>query len=191
MRYFYDTEFLDDGKTIDLVSIGIVCEDGREYYAQSVEFEPKNANPWVKENVFPHLTLHPMDKPFESHSTPYDLLIIDWAFHETIKGQCRTGYTDPLCPWRTREQIRDEIKYFFNPSDGIQLWGYYSSYDHVAFCQLFGAMADLPKGYPMLTYDLRQLLDTNHLFDIRQPDDSPHNSLEDARWIAETYRSLL
>ena len=33
MRYFYDTEFLEDGETIDLISIGIVAEDGREYYA--------------------------------------------------------------------------------------------------------------------------------------------------------------
>lgn len=33
MRYFFDTEFYEDGKTIDLVSIGIVAEDGRELYA--------------------------------------------------------------------------------------------------------------------------------------------------------------
>ena len=62
-RIFYDCEFLDDGKTIELVSIGMVAEDGRELYLQSVEFDPKQANEWVKENVLPHLTLHPMDKP--------------------------------------------------------------------------------------------------------------------------------
>lgn len=33
MKYFYDTEFHDDGQTIDLISIGIVADDGREYYA--------------------------------------------------------------------------------------------------------------------------------------------------------------
>lgn len=33
MKYFLDTEFHEDGKTIDLISIGIVAEDGREYYA--------------------------------------------------------------------------------------------------------------------------------------------------------------
>lgn len=31
--YAYDTEFLDDVRTIDLISISIVYEDGREYYA--------------------------------------------------------------------------------------------------------------------------------------------------------------
>ena len=37
MRYFLDTEFIEDGKTIDLLSIGIVAEDGRELYLQNVE----------------------------------------------------------------------------------------------------------------------------------------------------------
>lgn len=48
MKYFIDTEFIEDfhkpwfGKRrhyIDLISIGIVAEDGREYYAISNEFD--------------------------------------------------------------------------------------------------------------------------------------------------------
>ena len=37
--YFYDCEFIEDGRTIDLVSIGVVDEDGREFYAVSTEFD--------------------------------------------------------------------------------------------------------------------------------------------------------
>lgn len=48
VRYFYDTEFIEDGQTIELVSIGIVAEDGREYYAVSTDFDPARANPWVR-----------------------------------------------------------------------------------------------------------------------------------------------
>lgn len=52
MKYFIDTEFLEGtqkklfGKTkptIDLISIGIVSEDGREYYAISKNFNLKEA----------------------------------------------------------------------------------------------------------------------------------------------------
>ena len=39
MKYFIDTEFVDDGKTIDLISIGIVAEDGRELYVESADFD--------------------------------------------------------------------------------------------------------------------------------------------------------
>ena len=55
MRYFIDTEFIEDGKTIDLISIGIAAEDGRTYYAISTEFNRRNLTPWLKENVIPKL----------------------------------------------------------------------------------------------------------------------------------------
>ncbi|MCK7641816.1 polyadenylate-specific 3'-exoribonuclease AS [Corynebacterium sp. CCM 8835] len=55
MRFFYDTEFIEDGRTIELVSIGIVAEDGREYYAVSTEFDPRRANDWVKRHVLSQL----------------------------------------------------------------------------------------------------------------------------------------
>lgn len=29
MRFWFDTEFIENGHTIDLISIGIVAEDGR------------------------------------------------------------------------------------------------------------------------------------------------------------------
>jgi hypothetical protein len=56
MRYFVDTEFIEDGKTIDLISIGIAADDGRTYYAESTECDLSRASQWVKENVIPHLT---------------------------------------------------------------------------------------------------------------------------------------
>jgi hypothetical protein len=55
VRYFYDTEFIDDGYTIELISIGVVAEDGREYYAVSTEFNPDRAGSWVRANVLPKL----------------------------------------------------------------------------------------------------------------------------------------
>lgn len=55
VRYFYDCEFIEDGLTIELVSIGVVAEDGREFYAVSTEFDPARAIPWVRENVLPQL----------------------------------------------------------------------------------------------------------------------------------------
>lgn len=59
MQYFFDTEFIEDGKTIDLVSIGMVCSDGREYYAISTEFDSTKADGWVKRNVLDKLESDP------------------------------------------------------------------------------------------------------------------------------------
>lgn len=56
MKYFFDTEFIEDGKTIDLISIGIVAEDGREFYAEMWAIPWNKASDWVHRNVKPHLT---------------------------------------------------------------------------------------------------------------------------------------
>lgn len=57
MRYWYDTEFYEDGKQIHLISIGIVSDDGRELYLENGEFQwadvPKGH--WLWENVYPDL----------------------------------------------------------------------------------------------------------------------------------------
>ena len=55
VRYFYDTEFIDNGRTIELISIGVAAEDGREYYAISTEFDPERAGSWVRKHVLPKL----------------------------------------------------------------------------------------------------------------------------------------
>ncbi|WKD57348.1 3'-5' exoribonuclease.1 [Corynebacterium capitovis DSM 44611] len=71
MRYFYDTEFIEDGTTIVLVSIGIVAEDGREYYAVSTDFDGAKANQWVRLNVLAKLP-NPQSPTWKSAATIRD-----------------------------------------------------------------------------------------------------------------------
>ena len=56
MKIWFDTEFIEDGRTIDLISIGMIAEDGREYYAEAAECDHSRADQWVKDNVLTHLT---------------------------------------------------------------------------------------------------------------------------------------
>lgn len=55
MRIFFDTEFIEDGKTIDLLSIGLVRDDGAELYLENGQCLVNRASPWVRENVLPHM----------------------------------------------------------------------------------------------------------------------------------------
>ena len=52
---------------------------------------------------------------------------------------------------RKEYQLYDEFK--------PEFYGYYSDYDWVCFCWLFGRMIDLPSGFPMYCIDLKQTLD--------------------------------
>jgi hypothetical protein len=68
MRYFYDCEFIEDGRTIELVSLGMVDEGGREFYAVSTEFDPSRAIDWVRRNVLDKLP-PPADPAWRDRAT--------------------------------------------------------------------------------------------------------------------------
>jgi len=55
MRYWFDTEFIETGSVVHMLSVGIIAADGRTYYAQDKTAPLDLACPWVKKNVFPHL----------------------------------------------------------------------------------------------------------------------------------------
>lgn len=167
MKYFIDTEFheyqkqpkilgLKVGKpidTIELISIGIVAEDGREYYAVCNEFDVEAAwdNKWLRKNV---LTSIWTEINYVGQFSKASLKI----------GLQKNG--------KSKKQIAEEIKFFTSKhllsKDPLQIeadathkefYAYYADYDWVVFCWLFGRMIDLPKGFPMYCRDLKQCMD--------------------------------
>lgn len=60
MLYFIDTEFSERGPEYPLllISLALVAEDGREFYAIHSEVSPDDCNDWVRANVLPHLDLN-------------------------------------------------------------------------------------------------------------------------------------
>ena len=177
-KYFIDTEFIENGRTIDLISIGIVDEKGREYYACNDDCDLSKANQWVRENVISqlpskHIGVNPSD-PFTSPSVKQDILT-----------------------WKTANQIKREIVEFVNavnpPSSSIDkpsFWAYYADYDWVVFCQLFGTMMDLPKGFPMYCRDIKQECDRLGNPKLPEQKEGQHNALEDARWNKRALKFL-
>lgn len=163
MRYFYDTEFIEDGHTIDLVSIGILAEDDREFYAVSSEFsvERLSANQWLVENVRPSLP---------GGETPGCRCIARWHLDREHPDV------------RPRAQIARAVRDFLlaGPTKP-ELWAWYAAYDHVALCQLWGAMIDLPDGIPMFTCDIQQERVRLGNPPLPKQADGLHNALADAR----------
>lgn len=56
MKIFFDTEFTGLHQNTNLISIGIVAEDGREFYAEISDYNNRYISVWVKENVINNLT---------------------------------------------------------------------------------------------------------------------------------------
>jgi hypothetical protein len=196
--YCYDTEFLEDGKTVDLISIGIVCEDGREYYAVNSEadWDRIRKDDWMMDNVVRHLPTH-----------------------RTGEVQKRKGFGESGWSWggihmrdarvKPKWVIANEVRDFLltsvvpaQPSqidrqDGIpahgfpELWAYFAAYDHVALAQLWGKMLHLPKGIPMYTHDIKQEMDRLSVPSSAVPKpQNQHDALADARWNMDMLTEL-
>jgi len=174
MRYFLDTEFIEDGRTIDLLSLALVAEDGREFYALNLNCQLKRANPFVRQQVLPHL---PPKKPVRLDS-----------------GGSPREWEESLA-WMKKDAIRDRVIDFCDPGKyGVpEFWADYCSYDWVALCQLFGTMSDLPDGYPFYCNDLRQLISFKGFPEDKLPPQPQrqHHALFDARWVRDTFSALL
>jgi len=56
-KIFFDTEFLSDPPELHLISIGMVDEDGHEFYGVRTEapWERIYGHQWLNQNVVPHL----------------------------------------------------------------------------------------------------------------------------------------
>ena len=173
MKYFYDTEFLENGATIELISIGIVADDGREYYAVNADMPVdmiKNHD-WLSKNVWPNLPLRG-----RKESNGYA--------NSASAGNLDMSSTLVKPKW----VIANEVREFLLTSAGVpELWAWYSAYDHVALAQLFGSMIRLPKGLPMYTHDLRAYIDYEPSNTLPVQKDGNHNALADARWVKEAY----
>ena len=253
MNYFIDTEFLEGtqkaffGKTkptIDLISIGIVSEDSREYYAISKDFNLKeawnrwqqrtgegdrnNTEPrlyWLRENVL---------KPIYKELHNKENLTARQAFHrcniyipETEFKFTYSNFKKLINKYgKTNKQIAEEVKVFCTGDvlsiekakfyevqhKPFNFYGYYSAYDHVVLCWLFGKMIDLPTGFPRYTIDLKQELDlkaraililnmkgAEHFEGALQHlkalstypfQTNEHNALSDARFNRDLYKFL-
>lgn len=180
--------------TIELISIGMVRDDGEEYYAISDSFNEDNCNDWVKANVLNLLPdkyiVNGYDYDFERHSS------------RPILTQ------NPI--YKSLEDIKNDVVQFCE--NDPEFYAYFADYDWVVVCSnLFGRMIDLPESWPMYCRDLKQILDekaavfcekeieaTSFKDSLKRlknwseypKQDDEHNALSDARFNRDLHKFI-
>jgi hypothetical protein len=187
MRYWYDCEFIEDGRTIDLISIGMIAEDGRELYlvderladtlATDGLYDRVRRHPWLMQHVVPHLPLKCVSSD-SGYAIPGGQSL-PWFRIDTD--------SNVVVPRRyIRNAVRDFIAAAGPDRGAHELWAYYGAYDHVALCQLWGRMIDLPGCVPMWTHELMQLPDVEAAT-AAVAQQQEHHALADARWNRDVH----
>lgn len=160
---------------IDPISIGMVNENGAPYYRVFNDFDINAA--WNSydlkkvmvggdmKNIYPEGYF--IKKEYFLRENVLKIIFrqlhAQFILEDDYRGSVDMKFTYDNFKYlvktygRSREYIAQEIRIYCGNSPTF--YGYYSDYDWVAFCSLFGRMIDLPKGYPMYCIDLKQELD--------------------------------
>lgn len=174
MRVFYHCELVERGRElpIQLASIGMVREDGHEIYLVNQEaLSNVVRHPWLSLNVVPELPIR-FDDPY----------IFEWdKGHEDYENVVALDSMPPL--------ILDFLTNGLE-LDPAELWAWYGAYGHVALCQLFGSMGELPAGVPMFTHELQQLHEEHPQVVLPPQPIRRHHAMHDARWVAEAFKRI-
>lgn len=178
MRYFIDTEFEFDARkqTVLPISIGMVCENGREFYAQDLEYDNKWTPDWIRANVLSRLDY------FSYYRDSWD--------RNPFPGQITTPDKDIRAAdaiWKPLHGIKDGIFNFIG-DDTPEFWGDYAAFDYVVLSIIMGGFDRWPEGWPMFVHDLQQTPEGRAASDATQSE-ILHNALCDARAVKQAFEA--
>lgn len=190
MLLFFDMEFTGLRQNTTPISLGIVSEDGKKFYAEFTDYDESQCNDWIKENVIKNLKLAGMGV-----------------------GVSDTDENPPLrIVMGDKRYIRQEANEWLRQFNKIQFVSDVCHYDFVLLIDLLtnGETAlDLPKNISAVCHDLNMDIARHfgisdcEAFDMSREQimndlcgeedivsGDKHNSLYDAEVIRAIYREI-
>lgn len=181
MNIYLDTEFTGLHKNAQLISIGMIDEQGHTFYAEFDDYDDTLITSWVIDNVISNLDFKDR-KPFVR------------TFNEgkdvRVKG--------------SKDYIKGPMIAWLNHYTDVQIVSDVSHYDFVLFLDMFGTAFNLPKNIAPCCHDINQdiaryyKITEKAAFDMSREtlvpqqshQDKKHNSLYDAIIIKYIYEFL-
>lgn len=136
MKIFFDTEFTGLHKSTTLISIGLVDENDRTFYAEFSDYDDSQVDGWIGENVIKYLKL--------SKEGPVGNFV-----NQSIDFKNTEVYG-------SKEYVRDCLGRWLSAYDTVELVSDVCHYDMVLFIDIFGGAFDIPKNVNPACHDINQ-----------------------------------
>lgn len=130
MRLFFDTEFTGLHKNTTLISLGIIAENNKCFYAIFTDYDTKQVDGWIEEHVLSNLKLP------KKLTKKFDITEV-------------TG---------TKVEVKEALLKWLDSlnSDYFEMVSDVCHYDMVLFIDIFGTAFDLPKSICPACWDINQ-----------------------------------
>ena len=161
MKLFFDMEFTGLRQNTTPISLGIVSEDGKKFYAEFTDYDESQCNDWIKENVIKNLKLAGMGV-----------------------GASDTDENQPLrIVMGDKRYIRQEANEWLRQFNKIQFVSDVCHYDFVLLIDLLtngGTALDLPENISAVGHDLNMDIARHfHVSDLEAFDMSREQIMND------------
>jgi len=172
-KIFFDTEFTGLHQKTTLISIGLISECGKTFYAELVDYDKSQIDDWLNDNVIANLLFNPDEQQMTEPSN-------DWK----VCGN--TSY------------VAMRLGYWLNQFESVEIWSDCLSYDWVLFCNLFGHAFKIPEKVYYIPFDICTLFYAKGIdADISREQfaeisegSQKHNALWDAKVIRQCFLKL-
>ena len=172
-KVFFDTEFTGLRQDTSLISIGLISECGKTFYAELTDYDKSQIDAWLQANVIDNLYLTENDV---KKSTGNNRLI------KSDKSIMKMSLNNWLSQFKE-----------------VEMWSDCLAYDWVLFNNIFGTAFDIPKNVYYIPFDLSTLFKIKNVdpdisreeFINNSVQGDKHNALYDAKVIKECYNKLI
>jgi hypothetical protein len=192
MNIFFDTEFTGLHKNTSLISIGLVTENGDEFYAEVEDYDKTQVDVWIQEHVIDNLFV---DKIIYEASSK--AIKIDKKPNPNLpKGRAFIDHNNMYVKCKHKE-LKIHLQAWLNQYDCVEMWSDCLAYDWVLFNNIFGSAFDIPNNVYYIPFDICTLFKVMGIDpDINREkfvgiDGMKHNALHDAKIIKACYKKLL
>lgn len=194
-KLFFDCEFTGLHKKTTLMSIGIISECGKIFYAEMTDYDKDHIDDWLQEKIIENFILSN-----EDNKTP---LFIEW-FRDNVSLFFEKSVTDETLDITLFQSNKEDLKIaltnWLDQFESVEVWSDYLSFNWVLFCDIFGGAFDVPQNIYYIPFDICTFFKIKGIDpDISRedftnvfPEDNQlkHNSLYDALVIKACYDKL-
>lgn len=162
MNMYMDTEFTGLHKNTTLISLALVYEDGRYFYAEFTDYAKDQVDEWLHNNIIQNLKF------------PEKNVIYNELDNGSIEVKdCSIVIKSILLVWL--KSLKDKK---------IIFWSDCLHYDWVLFCDLFGGALDIPESIYYIPFDICVLFKLAGI----DPDIKREKFVEDMAWYKQNIK---
>lgn len=205
MKLFFDFEMTGLRQNTTSISLGIVSEDGKKFYAEFTDYDEGQCDDWICKNVINNLKF---ELPKENEDYYY---VASRTKDNPIGNDLYSSYSLEMNG--TKRLIRDSLKGWLSQFDTIQFVSDVCHYDFVLLIDLLtngGTALDLPENISAVCHDINQDIAQHFRVSDREAFDmsreqimndlcgtedivtgEKHNSLYDSCVIRALYKELI